>query len=95
MRRASQVFVQPRPARVFLAFVAAPIVAAFVFALMNSLGSKEGFLTGMAFMLMISLYVTIPIAVPLYFLLRRRVAPSIRNVIIAGILISLAPFFPV
>ncbi len=94
MRRAAQVLVQPRLARVLLAFVAAPLVAAFVFALMSSLGSEEDFLTGMAFMLMISLYVIVIFALPLYFLLRRRVAPSIRNVAIAGISISFAPFIP-
>ena len=94
MRRAAQMLVQPRPARVLLAFVAAPLVAAFVFDLMSSLGSGEDFLTGMAFMLMISLYVIVIFAVPLYFLLRGRVAPSIRNVIIAGVSVSFAPFIP-
>src|SRR6478736_4257556 len=85
---------QPHPARAVLGFLLAPLVAGCAFALLSSTLTPDdawplGPLTG--FMSMLAGYVTLYVAVPIFFVVRRSVQPSARNIALTGALIGVAP----
>jgi len=85
---------QPHPARAVLGFLLAPLAAGCAFALLSATLTPDdawplGPLTG--FMSMLAGYVTLYLALPVYFAVRHRVRPTRRNVVATGSVIGAAP----
>jgi hypothetical protein len=85
---------RPHPLRVLLAFCTAPVAAGTAFAAISTTflpDKRWPFLDAAAFLSMIAGYITLFIAVPAYFVVRRRVQPSLANIATAGALVGVAP----